>query len=470
MGRLLATYLGAIYCRARGADSAAPARQRKAKKNGIPVFAGAALGALALACIANAQQAPGLPAKPPAPGAAAAPPAALLTLDEAERLALAYNQSLRAQRLNIDQAQANQITAALKPNPVYTMVNEDFPVFSPGDLTFANLRDGQEFLQSVTYLIERGGKRLKRLAVAQDATTLTAQSVADAARLLRFQVAQAFIGVLLAKSNLQLAQDDLKDFSDVVTINQRRMAAGDISEGDYLKISLQKLQFEQDVSAAQLALVQSKAALRQQVGYQTIAENFDVTGALDRKKYAVQLEELEKQALASRPDLMAANSGVKLANDTVTLAYGNRARDVTSEVEYKRNGPVNGLGFGLSIDIPIHNRNQGEIARSQFAARQSQEALVFVRNGVLTDVINAYSNFRTNDQIVTLYQSGYLNQARQSLDISKYAYDRGAASLLDLLDAERSYRATQLGFRQALAAYMTSAEQINMVVGAQVMR
>jgi cobalt-zinc-cadmium efflux system outer membrane protein len=426
---------------------------------------------LILGCFFTAApQAP--PGRPPAPGAApAGPPAALLTLDEAERLALAYNQSVRAQRLNIDQARANQITAALKPNPVYTMVNEDFPVFSPSDLTFANLRDGQEFLQSVSYLIERGGKRLKRLAVAQDTTEFTSRTVADAERQLRFQVAQAFVGVLLAKSNLQLAQDDLKDFSDVVTINHRRMAAGDISEGDYLKISLQKLQFEQDVSAAQLALVQSKAALRQLVGYQTIAENFDVAGSLDRKKYVVQLGDLEKQALLARPDLMAADSGVKLANDTVTLAYGNRVRDLTSEVEYKRNGPVNGVGFGLSIDIPIHNRNQGEIARSQFAVRQAQETLAFIRNGVLTDVINAYSNFRTNDQIVTLYQdSGYLNQARQSLDISKYAYDRGAASLLDLLDAERSYRATQLGFRQALAAYMVSAEQINLVVGTQVMR
>ncbi|HYM10258.1 MAG TPA: TolC family protein [Bryobacterales bacterium] len=430
------------------------------------------LGALALICIASAQEAAAQapPGGPPAPGAAAGPPAALLTLEEAQRLALAYNQSVRAQRLNIDQARAGQITAGLKPNPVYTMVNEDFPVFSPGDLNFANLRDSQEFLQSVSYLIERGGKRLKRLAVAQDATEVTARTVADAERQLRFQVAQAFVGVLLAKSNLQLAQDDLKDFSDVVTINQRRMAAGDISEGDYLKISLQKLQFEQDVSAAQLALVQSKAALRQLVGYQTVAENFDVVGSLDRKKYAVQLEDLEKQALQARPDLMAADSGVKLANDTVTLAYGNRARDLTSEVEYKRNGPVNGVGFGFSIDIPIHNRNQGEIARSQFAVRQAEEARAFTRNGVLTDVINAYSNFRTNDQIVTLYQSGYLNQARQSLDISKYAYDRGAASLLDLLDAERSYRATQLGFRQGLAAYMVSAEQINLVVGTQVMR
>ena len=63
---------------------------------------------------------------------------------------------------------------------------------------------------------------------------------------------------------------------------------------------------------------------------------------------------------------------------------------------------------------------------------------------------------------------GYLNQAKQSLDISRYVYQRGAGSLLDLLDAERTYRDTQLGYRQALAAYMTSVQQLNFAVGKQV--
>ncbi|HZT32855.1 MAG TPA: TolC family protein [Bryobacteraceae bacterium] len=396
-------------------------------------------------------------------------PLALVSLDDAIRLALAHNHALLAQRLNIDQAQANQISASLKPNPVWSMVNEDFPVFSPKDMTFANLRDNQEFLQSVTYLIERGGKRNKRVVVAQDTTDVTVRTVADAERQLRFQVAQAFVAVLLAKSNLELAQDDLKNFTSVVDINQQRLRAGDISEGDYLKISLQKLQFEQDVSGAQLALVQSKVNLRQLVGFESVAENFDVSGQLEHRKYVVLLEELRQRALASRADLQAAQSGVRLANDTVALAYGNRARDFTGEVEYKRNGPVNGLGFGASIEIPIHNRNQGEILRSQHAVRQAQEAEAATRAGVLTDVANAFWALRSSDQVVSLFESGYLEQARQSREISNYAYRRGAASLLDLLDAERSYRATQLAYRQALSAYMINAEQVNLAVGAQVL-
>lgn len=403
-----------------------------------------------------------------APPGGSAPPS--IAMQQAISMALEHNQALRAQRLNVDQAKAGQITAALKPNPVYAMVNEDFPVFSPKDLTFPNLRDNQEFLQSMSFTYERGSKRVKRVQVAEDTTEVTTRGVADAERQLRFQVAQAFIAMLLAKSNLEFAREDLKNFSDVVELNRQRMELGDIAESDFLKISLQKLQFEQDVSAAQLALSQTRAALRQMLGYESVPENFDVTGDLAHKKYLIPFEELQKRALVERPDLLAAQSGVKLANDTVALAYGNRARDLTWEVEYKRNGMVNGVGFGASMEIPFHNRNQGEIVRSKVAVRQAQETESFTRVGALTDVLTAYSGLRSADEVLNLYEAGYLDQATKSREISDYAYRRGAASLLDLLDAERSYRATQLAYRQALATYMVSVEQVNMAVGAQVMQ
>jgi cobalt-zinc-cadmium efflux system outer membrane protein len=398
--------------------------------------------------------------------AGAAPP---LTLEQAVALALQHNQGLRAQRLTIDQSRANEVTAGLKPNLVFTSLNQDFPVFTPSQLTWSNVANNQTFTEAVTYVFERGGKRDKRVQVARDTTELAARTVDDAERQLRFQVAQAFVAALLAKSSLELANDSLKDFAEVVTLNERRLASGDIAEGDYLKIALQKLQFEQDVSAAEVALVQSKAALRQLVGYDTVPEDFELAGGLARRTAAAPaLDALQREALAARPDLQAARTSTKLANDSVALAHGNRARDFTGELEYDRNGPVNGMGFGFSFEIPIHDRNQGEIARSRVAALQARESESAAVTGVMTDVVNAYAGFRTNDKVVSLYESGYLEQARQSREISTYAYHRGAGSLLDLLDAQRTYRGVQLAYRQALAAYMTSVEQVNFVVGRQV--
>ena len=115
--------------------------------------------------------------------------------------------------------------------------------------------------------------------------------------------------------------------------------------------------------------------------------------------------------------------------------------------------------------MPIFDRNQGEIARTSFAITQAQETQSAATEQVLTDVTSASENLRTNDEVVKLYTSGYLQEAEDSRDISDYAYQRGAASLLDFLDAQRSYRATELAYRQALASYMLGVEQLRQAVG-----
>jgi cobalt-zinc-cadmium efflux system outer membrane protein len=403
------------------------------------------------------------------PAAGAATPVSRLSAADAVTLALAHNHAMRAQRFDIDQARADETTAGLKPNLTFYSDNEGFPVFNPSQASWENFVNNQSFAQGVSYLFERGGKRKQRLAVALDTTDVVGKTVTDAERQLRLSVMQAFIDVLLAKSNLELAQENLKDFSAVVTVNQQRLAAGDISEGDYLKIALEKLQFEQDVSAARVALVQGRAALRQLVGYEMVTADFDVEGELTHRAHVVSLEDLQQQALAARPDLLAAQSGIKLANDAAALAVSNRALDLTGNVEYERNGPQNAMGFGLSIDIPIHNRNQGEIARTRVAVEQAGEAATAAQQAVLTDVATAYAGLQTADEVVSLYESGYLEQATESRDISRYAYQRGAANLLDLLDAERTYRDTEFAYRQALASFMLNVAQINYAVGKQVL-
>lgn len=410
-----------------------------------------------------------VPSLATAQAAAGQTPAVRLSMAEAVRLALEHNHQLLAQRMNVDIGRADEITAALKPNPVATTLNQAFPVFSPSQLTPENLTNIPSYTESLSYLFERGHKRENRTVVAQDTTVVASHTAADAERQLIFQTRQTFINVLLAKSTLDLAREDLQNFSNVVEVNRERMNLGDLAEGDFYKISIQQLQFEQDVSSAEVALVQAKAALRQDLGVETIPEEFDVDGDLAYTKYTVTLDDLKRQAEASRPDLQAAQSGTKLARDQQALAFSNRVIDVTGEIEYERFGPLNGMGFFVSVPLPIHDRNQGNIAHSQVAARQASETELQARTTVVTDVVTAYAAFQANEKIVSIFQSGYLDQATQSLQISTYVYQQGSGNLLDLLDAERTNRATQLAFRQALAAYMTSVQQINFAVGMQVM-
>jgi cobalt-zinc-cadmium efflux system outer membrane protein len=139
--------------------------------------------------------------------------------------------------------------------------------------------------------------------------------------------------------------------------------------------------------------------------------------------------------------------------------------DVTGQISYTHLSYSNDASLFGQIQLPIFNRNQGEIARSGFAITQAQELERSTDGQVMTDVRDAYENLLTNNEIVNLYRSGYLDEAQQSRDISEYAYKRGAATLLDFLDAERSDRATQLAYRQALASYLLALEQLREAVG-----
>jgi len=139
--------------------------------------------------------------------------------------------------------------------------------------------------------------------------------------------------------------------------------------------------------------------------------------------------------------------------------------DITGTFAYSHTAAASSGSFFYSMPLPIFNRNQGEIARAQYAITQAQQQASETTQQVSTDVVTAFANLQTNDQIIQLYQGGYVDQAKQSRDISEYAYRKGAASLLDYLDSERTYRANQLAYRQALASYMLALEQMRQAVG-----
>jgi cobalt-zinc-cadmium efflux system outer membrane protein len=388
-----------------------------------------------------------------------------IDLDQAIQLALAHNHALKAARTQIQQSQADEITASLRPNPVLTWDSLFIPFFSPGQFQSDYLNNITEFDAGIGYTIERGHKRQARVQAARDQTKVTRSEVSDTERGLTFNVAQLFVGVLLAKSNLQLAEQNLASFQETVNISEARYKAGAISEADLLKIRLQLLQFQMDVSTARLALAQSLASLRQLLGYDAVPADYDVIGDLAYSPLKLNQEDLQVMALRQRPDLLAAQEGVTAAQSQYLLAKANGKRDFTTTMEYTRVGAANNASFIFNIDIPLFDRNQGEIARSHYAITQAQEGATAVSEGVMTDVANAYQALKTSEKVVELYSSGYLKQAQDSRDISEYAYKRGAASLLDYLDAERSYRATQYGYRQALANYMLSLEQVREAVG-----
>jgi outer membrane protein, heavy metal efflux system len=398
-----------------------------------------------------------------------------ITMDEAIQLALQHNHTLLAERTAIEQSKDLETTANFRPNPVLFADWEYLPLFgSPsrqnpdvytGVSTSGYLQNNTEGDIGLSYLIERGKKRQARYQAAKDQTAVTTSLVFDNERQLTFAVANLFVNAELAESTLELAELDLQSFTKTVQISKISYDAGGISEDDYLKMELQLLQFQQDESQARLARIQALSDLRNQLGYESVPANYDVANAFEYRPVRASLEDLQLKALQMRPDFQAAQQNVSAADSGYLLAQADGKQDVTVSGNYTHSNGISGASFLVSVPLAIFNRNQGEIARTRSVITQMQEQQRAANQQVMTDVNDAYQGLLQNQEIMQIYETGYLEEAKKDRDITEYAYQRGGLALLDFLDAERTYRAIELGYRQQLASWLVAVEQLREAVG-----
>jgi outer membrane protein, heavy metal efflux system len=410
---------------------------------------------------------------PPQPPAAQSPTPAkqlpqAISLEQALDLARQNNPTLRANDMLVSQNKAQEVTANLRPNPVLSLDSQYLPLFSPSLFTDSNYWNNQsQYDAGVGYLFERGKKRQHRLDAARSTTAVTEAQMSDVQRTTLASAAQLFVAALLAKSNLDFAEGLLDSYRKTVGLTEEQLKAGAISRNDALKIHLQQLQFETDANIARLAKIQALTMLRQFLGFDSVPADYDIAGNLVYEPVDLHLEDLQSRALNNRPDLLVAQRAVSASQSQVGLAKANGKVDFNLSFDYTRYNQDNLGAFYFNIPLAIFNKNQGEIARTQYAVTQAQFQQKAAEQQALTDVKNSYEALRSSEQVVQLFDKGYLDQATQSLEITKFSYEHGATSLIDFLDAERSYRSTQLSYRQALASYMTALEQLRQAVGSR---
>jgi cobalt-zinc-cadmium efflux system outer membrane protein len=387
-----------------------------------------------------------------------------LTLGQAVELALRRNPTLQAQALTIVSAKANEVTAGLRPNPVF-------------------VSSAQDFTAGLTQLFERGGKRQRRIEVAALATDIATSEFSDTRRSLILQVRKAFTGALLAKSNLALAEENMKSFQEVEDVSRVRFQRGEISGADMLKIGLQKLQLESDVQDAALRLKTAKLTLRALLAAPNLGEDFDVEGDLTFAEFDVPLPRLKALAVRNRPDLRSAETLAKKAEADVRLAIANSYTDISLSIGYHHTEPSlpnwiqplfsqgpseDSIGLGVSFPIRIFDRNEGEIARTKAEAVRLASLTQAVRIQIDNEVETSFAAFQASRERARLYEQVYLAKGRELREIAESNYNSGETSILDLLEVTRTYREMQFAYSQVLAAYLTSLHQLNSVVGLDV--
>jgi cobalt-zinc-cadmium efflux system outer membrane protein len=398
-----------------------------------------------------------------------APPIDSLTIDQAISEALGRNLGLLAERYNLTIADARIITAHLRPNPVLTLDADTLDLLGTGFNTQTNNGGPVSYAIRTDYLLERGGKRQARIAVAEGSRAVAQLQLLNTVRGVIMDVQNAFVDLQSARDSLKLAQENLQTLHNVVDINQKRVKTGDLSEVELLRAQVAELQFENSVRQAELRVKTARAKLQILLGRTKNARPLDIVGDLRREPTPPNQEALLEQAHQMRPDLNAlvrdqARSQAEIRNQ---LALGKV--DYTIGAEYRRQektARANTLGFFFQTNIPIFNRNQGEIERARQEQRQIEARIRAMEATVDTDVEVAYLQYATARATLEKIERTMLDKARDVRSITEYSYRRGEASFVEFLDAQRAYNDTMQAYNDARADFARGLYTIDSATGA----
>jgi outer membrane protein, heavy metal efflux system len=384
----------------------------------------------------------------------------------------AVNPTLKAAQLSINESRAAEITAYLRPNPDFGLTVDGFQPAPNNGLW----RPLSGFLESpsISYLHEREHKRELRRDSARESTAISESAYLDQERGLIFNLRSAFVQVLQAQAVLANARENLAYWDRELGVFRTRFNAGDLAQVDLERLVLQRAQFESDYETALVNLRTAKIQLLMLLNQHTPIEQFDVTGRFDFSEQLRPLEEFRNVALEGRPDLKEAVQNVELARINHQLAVANGSTDPTWSVWFTNNGsfsnPQSDRTFGGSISIPlrIFDRNQGEKARTQIDIQRNERLREAAEAQVFNDVDSAYWTLIQAVNLLRPYKTQYLQVATSVRDKMSFSYQHGGASLLDFLDAEKSYRDTRLAYVNLIGSYLTAAAQMNMAAGREV--
>jgi len=385
-----------------------------------------------------------------------------LTLELGTEILLARNPTILRERQNIAMARAGVAQARLRPNPEFEVTSESYPLFesNPGPF-FQN----NELIVRAGQPIEIAGKRRKRTLVAEQEVEVIQSLLQDTIRQLKLELKTRYYRVVLAKAELELARQVLAQFDEIIRINQLRYKQGEISGLDLARVETERRRFFDDLVAAELGLQNAKTALLELLGASDLSAPFEVTEALTFRPLSVTAEQFQEQALRARDDLQARRQQMERERRQVAFEKSLGVPNITPFLGYKRNLMDNTVTFGVRWNLPVFNRNQGEVARATARVDQAGHEVRRVELAVRSEVLQTYQSVQAEERRVRALESTYVASARKARDIAQASYRLGALDLIGFLDAERAYRETLRGYNQALFAYQVSIYQLEAAVG-----
>jgi cobalt-zinc-cadmium efflux system outer membrane protein len=398
-----------------------------------------------------------------------------LTLDAAIERYVRNNLNIVAYRFEIPMAEADVLTASLRNNPIFYADSQLVPYGQ-----YSNSRPGGplQFDVNITIPLDVNNKRRARILVAQRAKRATQAQLQDAIRQGIDNLYTIYVDVQAARQNLVISQAGLKNIQELERQTWERFKRGDVTRGTYDAVVVRLRQTDLQVRESIQKLAQARRALAIQLNIlPSQADQLRLRASLkDQRPLPMTPDKLTETALNVRPDLMAVRLGIGRAQADVALAQRNRFQDVYVLVQpytFQNNQPfgtksATSYAIGLTANLPILNRNQGNISRAQYNVRQTRVEYEALARQVVLDVDGAVREYQLSLDAAVEYERRIVPGQRSALAEVQKNREAGTVSIGDYLDALKDFNEVYRAYRDALVRYRRAALDLNTAVGIRI--
>ncbi|HTD02230.1 TolC family protein [Undibacterium sp.] len=384
-----------------------------------------------------------------------------LTLRQAFQIAVERNHDLRLSVNAVQSAGAAIEVAGASPNPTLTLQTASInPKVGIGDGTLRNKTVDSSI--RIDQLIERGGKRELRKAVAATMEDAARSDLIDTRRQLHVLVSQAYYDALASEEKLVILRHTADLYDTTISAAQKRQKAGDIANADVARLQVDALRAKNDVLQGEADVKKAKHSLATLLGSVNLASQIRLSDTWPTAQF--DSVEPSDSLIEQRADVVAAKLRLESAKTARKLALAARTRDVSVGAQYdhypvsEANTQGTGNSFGFSVQIPLFFRYQfdGEIRAAEVAVDAASETLEKIRDAATNELHQNWQDARSSFDQLRIYDDKLLVAAKKTADAAEFAFQHGAISIMDVLDTRRTYRATQLDALTARASYAKS--------------
>ncbi|MBC9932049.1 TolC family protein [Chitinophaga qingshengii] len=387
-----------------------------------------------------------------------------LTLPGALHAARDNNPFLKPASLNTAIAQSDVVTARLRPNPVLnnqTLHMTDPHTWAP-DTRFYNGKNNQYWWQ-LTKQFQLAGQRKYKQQVATGNVTVAEKAFADTERGVLTETGNKWLDVWFNKVNLELILEARQNIDSLVKTQEIRLKNQVISSSELARTQLLLDQYQIQYRNAEQGYNNELQNLKLLTG-QTDSLTIDDQDPVTSLEMTQQLDSLLSLSMAKRPDVQQAQATINTAKNNISLQRSLAIPSPELGIIWNPQNTVPYFGLYATIELPFFSRNQGEIKKSKILLQQSEQSFTALQRQVSTEVQSTWHTYQVNRETVEKYKN-ILPKAATILQSVKYAYTKGGTTIIDFLEAQRTWFDTQKMYYEALYNYRKSYLQLLQVTG-----